>query len=95
MFEDATLVSGSKQFPCTVNDISAGGALVFGKKLPGVGEMVAIDIAHVGRLNAEVVHHTDNRIGLKFIIGAQQQWTLVRHLSDMIEASRRAYAPAP
>ena len=93
--QPATLVSGNKQFPCTVNDISAGGALVFGKKLPGVGEMVAIDIAHVGRLNAEVVHHTDNRIGLKFIIGAQQQWTLVRHLSDMIEASRRAYAPAP
>ena len=46
-------------------------------------------------LNAEVMHHTENRIGLKFIIGAQQQWTLVRHLSEMIEASRRAYAAAP
>ncbi len=93
--QPATLVFGEKRFPCTVNDISAGGALVFGKKLPGVGETVAIDIAHVGRLNAEVAHHTDNRIGLKFIIGAQQQWTLVRHLSDMIEASRRAYVSAP
>ena len=93
--QPATLVAGDKQFPCTVNDISAGGALVFGKNLPGVGEHVAIDIAHVGRLNAEVVHHSKNRIGLKFIIGAQQQWTLVRHLSEMIEASRRAYASAP
>ncbi len=93
--QPATLVAGDRQYPCTVNDISAGGALVFGDNLPEVGEQVAIDIAHVGRLNAEVVHHTANRIGLKFIIGAQQQWTLVRHLSEMIEASRRAYASAP
>ena len=93
--QPATLVAGDRQYPCTVNDISAGGALVFGDDLPQVGETVAIDIAHVGRLNAEVVHHTENRIGLKFIIGAQQQWTLVRHLSEMIEASRRAYVAAP
>ena len=93
--QPATLVAGDRSYPCTVNDISAGGALVFGEGLPPVGETVAIDIAHVGRLNAEVMHHTENRIGLKFIIGAQQQWTLVRHLSEMIEASRRAYAAAP
>ncbi len=93
--QPATLVAGDKQYPCTVNDISAGGALVFGDNLPDVGETVAIDIAHVGRLNAEVMHHTQNRVGLKFIIGAQQQWTLVRHLSEMIEASRRAYVSAP
>lgn len=93
--QPATLVAGDRQFACTVNDISAGGALVFGEGLPDVGETVAIDIAHVGRLNAEVVHQSDNRAGLKFVIGAQQQWTLVRHLSEMIEASRRAFAATP
>ncbi|NNG03316.1 MAG: hypothetical protein HKM95_04360 [Inquilinus sp.] len=93
--QPATLIAGDRRFPCTVNDISAGGALVYGDELPQIGETVAVEISHVGRLNAEVVHHSTSRVGLKFVIGAQQQWTLVRYLSDMIEASRRAYVAAP
>ncbi len=93
--QPAHLVAKGREVPCTVNDISAGGALIFGDDLPAVGDAVAIDIFNVGRLNAEVVHGSTNRIGLKFVIGARQQWTLVRHLSDMIEAGRTAFEVAP
>jgi hypothetical protein len=65
--ESGVLWRDGHRADCTVINISATGALVETSSAPPEGAKVELRIANWGQFPAEVLHHRQNRLGLRFI----------------------------
>ncbi len=55
-----------RPFTCTVINISASGALIEVGVAPAVGQKVVLNGVHWGLFEAEIVHGSEDRLGIKF-----------------------------
>ena len=83
--QPAILHLGSLAVRCTLLDISAGGAAVQSRVRPAVGDTLDIEVAHVGRLPAEVRNVAANRIGLAFRLESGSRWQVVKQLTTLLD----------
>ena len=77
----ATLVFDGDRYPCVIDNLSPGGASVYGRVLPVVGERVVLYVQGAGRMHAEVVTAEQDRVGLKFLTNDDKERRLIEKLS--------------
>lgn len=86
--QPAILHLGSLAVRCSLLDISAGGAAVRSRIRPEVGDTLDIEVAHVGRLPAEVRNVAADRIGLAFKLQPGNRWKIVKQLTTLLDGGR-------
>ena len=74
---------------CRLNDISAGGLSVFTEQAVFIGDRVTLSVAGLGGFEAEVRNVVDGRIGLQFVISAENHWQMVQAVSDVVEGTEQ------
>jgi chromosome partitioning protein len=89
----ATFTLGGMVFPCRINDISAGGVSILAPSPPAKGEELVLHVPYLGEFRAEPVHVAGERVGLKFLIDADEQSGLVGQLSALLRSGRRSDEP--
>ncbi len=91
----ATFTLGGMVFPCRISDISAGGVSILAPSPPVKGEELVLHVPYLGEFRAEPVHVAGERVGLKFLIDADEQSGLVGQLSALLRSGRRSEEPQP
>ena len=77
-------------FPCRIQDISAGGVSILAPTPPVSGMELILHVPYLGEYLAEPVHVVGERVGLRFLIGADAQSSLVDQLTVLLRSDRRA-----
>ncbi len=80
----ATFTVGGMVFPCRISDISAGGVSILAPAPPVQGREVILHVPYLGEFRAEPMHVDGERVGLKFLCGAQAQAQLVDRLAALV-----------
>ncbi|MDH5749172.1 MAG: hypothetical protein OEY85_07665 [Rhodospirillales bacterium] len=80
--QDGKITVNGAELPCTINEISADGALVAVEGFPESADRAELSKSGLGRYTAEVTHRTEGTVGLKFVIDNEERWRLVRKLID-------------
>jgi chromosome partitioning protein len=80
----ATFTVDGMVFPCRINDISAGGVSILAPSPPVKGGELILHIPYLGEFRAEPVHVEGERIGIKFLCGAQARAQLVDRLAALV-----------
>jgi hypothetical protein len=80
----ATFTVDGMVFPCRINDISAGGVSILAPAPPVQGRELILHVPYLGEFRAEPVHVDGQRVGLKFLCGAQAQAQLVDRLAALV-----------
>ncbi len=88
----ATFSAGGMVFPCRIDDISAGGLAMVTAEAPPPGAEIALHVPYLGEFKARSVHVAGERVGLKFLIDADEQQDLVTQLSGLLQGRRPAAA---
>jgi chromosome partitioning protein len=88
----ATFTADGMVFPCRISDISAGGVSILTSTPPVPGGEVILHVPYLGEFRAEPVHVAGERVGLRFLIGADAQSGLVGQLSALLRSDRRSAA---
>lgn len=88
----ATFTAGGMVFPCRINDISAGGVSILTAEPPVAGLELILHLPYLGEFRAVPVHVAGDRVGLKFLIDADEQSDLVGQLSALLRSDRRVEA---
>ena len=88
----ATFSADCMVFPCRIDDISAGGLAMVTAEAPPPGAEIALHVPYLGEFKARSVHVAGERVGLKFLIDADEQQDLVTQLSGLLQGRRPAAA---
>ena len=80
----ATFTVAGMVFPCRINDISAGGVSILAPSPPVRGRELILHVPYLGEFRAEPVHVDGERVGIKFLCGAQAQAQLIDRLSALV-----------
>ena len=85
----ATFTAGGMVFPCQIQDISAGGVSILAPTPPVSGMELILHVPYLGEYLAEPVHVAGERVGLRFLIGADAQSKLVDQLTVLLRSDHR------
>ncbi len=88
----ATFSVSGMVFPCQIDDISAGGVTILAPTPPVQGIELILHVPYLGEFRAEPVYVAGERAGLKLLIGAEAQSTLIGQLSSPSRFGRRGEA---
>ncbi len=75
--QTATFSVSGMVFPCQIDDISAGGVTILAPTPPVQGIELILHVPYLGEFRAEPVYVAGERAGLKPLIGAEAQSTLM------------------
>ena len=80
--------------PCTVTDISAGGARITCEEVPPVSAFVILHVEGFGRFEAVTANFCDNTLGLRFLVSEGRRTRLTRQIKAFLTGGVSSAAQA-